>query len=145
MHNPKRLLASLILLSIAGASPAKAGNLIDSVFRASKPDAAALEKHRSRPITIRASWYGGGEALSRHTSSGEVFRPWGHTAAHRTLPFGTMVKVTLASTGRSTIVRINDRGPAAGTGRSIDLSRGAAVELGLIAMGSAPVILEVLR
>jgi rare lipoprotein A len=94
---------------------------------------------------IRASWYGGGERLSSHTSTGEVFRPMGHTAAHRTLPFGTMLKVTAAATGRSTILRINDRGPAAATGRSLDLSRGAAMDLGLVASGEGRVYIEVMR
>ena len=94
---------------------------------------------------IRASWYGGGERLATHTSTGEVFRPMGHTAAHRTLPFGTMLKVTAASTGRSTIVRVNDRGPAAYTGRALDLSRGAALDLGIVAAGEGRVFIEVMR
>lgn len=94
---------------------------------------------------VRASWYGGGERLSRHTSTGEVFRPMGHTAAHRTLPFGTMLRVSSLSTGLSTIVRINDRGPAASTGRALDLSRGAAIDLGIAGKGEAKVAIEVLR
>jgi rare lipoprotein A len=77
----------------------------------------------------RASWYGGGEKLARHTASGEVFRPSGLTVAHRTLPFGTRLRI--AFNGRSVIVRVNDRGPAAYTGRSIDLSRGAARAIGM--------------
>jgi rare lipoprotein A len=67
------------------------------------------------------------------------------TAAHRTLPFGTMVRVTSAATGRSTIVRINDRGPAAASGRSLDLSRGAALDLGMLGSGEARVYLEVMQ
>jgi rare lipoprotein A len=84
-----------------------------------------------------ASWYGGGEKLARHTASGEVFQPNGLTAAHRTLPLGTRVRV--ACNGRSVVVRINDRGPAKWTGRSLDLSKGAARALGIIGKGTARV------
>jgi rare lipoprotein A (peptidoglycan hydrolase) len=94
---------------------------------------------------IRASWYGGGERLSAHTADGEVFRPMDLTAAHRTLPFGTMLKVTAPSTGLSTIVRVNDRGPAAYTGYGIDLSRGAATALGIVNKGGQKVTIEVMR
>lgn len=69
----------------------------------------------------------------------------GHTAAHRTLPLGAMLRVTALSTGLSTIVRVNDRGPAAATGRGLDLSRGAAIDLGMVEAGEAPVIVEVMR
>jgi rare lipoprotein A len=66
------------------------------------------------------------------------------TAAHRTLPFGTKVRVTNLNNGRTAVVRINDRGPFTG-GRVIDLAHGAAQHLGLVASGLAPVRLEVLR
>jgi rare lipoprotein A len=92
--------------------------------------------------TVLASYYGGGERLNAHTSNGERFRAGGLTAAHRSLPFGTMVQVSRA--GRSVVVRINDRGPAAYTGRSIDLSRGAAAQIGLIGPGVGPVRIAVL-
>lgn len=93
--------------------------------------------------TCRASFYGGGERLSRHTASGEVFRPHGVTAAHRTLPFGSRVRVTHGT--RSIVVRINDRGPAKATGRCIDLSLGAARQLGMVKRGVAPVRLQIIR
>jgi rare lipoprotein A (peptidoglycan hydrolase) len=99
---------------------------------------------RERQI-VRASWYGGGERLNRRTSTGEIFHPMGHTAAHRTLPLGAMLRVTALSTGLSTIVRVNDRGPAAATGRALDLSRGAAIDLGIVGAGEARVIVEVMR
>lgn len=89
---------------------------------------------------MRASWYGGGERLSRHTANGERFNPGGFTAAHRTLPFGTRLRVSYG--GRSVVVRINDRGPARWTGRSLDLSRGAARALGM--GGSATVRVAVI-
>ena len=87
---------------------------------------------------VHASYYGHGEKLSQHTASGERFNPHGLTAAHRTLPFGTHLRVTYR--GRSVVVRVNDRGPAKATGRSLDLSYGAARALGM--SGSAPVGIE---
>jgi rare lipoprotein A len=88
--------------------------------------------------TVHASYYGHGEKLSRYTASGERFNPHGLTAAHRTLPFGTHLRVSYR--GRSVVVRVNDRGPAKATGRSLDLSYGAARALGM--SGSAPVGIE---
>jgi rare lipoprotein A len=76
------------------------------------------------------------------TSSGEAFSPTKFTAAHRTLPFGTMVRVTNISNGRTVIVRINDRGPF-NKGRIIDVSPAAAKELRF--SGLAPVALEVVK
>lgn len=93
--------------------------------------------------TGEASWYGPGFYGNR-TANGEVFRPGTMTAAHRTLPFGTKVRVTNLWNGRSTVVRINDRGPFHGR-RVIDLAHGAASQLGLVASGIAQVKLEVLR
>ena len=93
--------------------------------------------------TGEASWYGPGFYGNR-TANGEVFRPGTLTAAHRTLPFGTKVRVTNLWNGRSTVVRINDRGPFIGH-RVIDLAHGAANKLGLVASGIAQVRLEVLR
>ena len=88
--------------------------------------------------TVHASYYGHGERLAKHTASGEYFNPHGLTAAHRTLPFGTHLRVTYR--GRSVVVRVNDRGPAKSTGRSLDLSHGAARAIGM--SGSAPVNIE---
>lgn len=78
------------------------------------------------------------------TSSGERFDKRAMTAAHRTLPLGTKVRVTSAVSGRSVIVRINDRGPFKG-GRVIDLSEAAAEQLQMTSAGLAPVKIEVLR
>ncbi len=78
----------------------------------------------------RASWY----ALHSRTASGERMNPSAMTAAHRSLPFGTKVKVTNQNNGRSVVVRINDRGPFV-KGRFLDLSRGAAKQLGFISSG----------
>ena len=75
-----------------------------------------------------ASWYGPG-FHGRLTANGERFDQNALTAAHRSLPFGTRVRVTSTSTGRSVVVRINDRGPFV-QGRSIDLARAAARVIG---------------
>jgi rare lipoprotein A len=87
-----------------------------------------------------ASWYG----ESQMTASGERFDKHAMTAAHRSLPMGTRVKVTNTRNGRSVIVRINDRGPYS-KGRIIDLSEAAARQLGMIDAGVAPVTLEVIK
>ena len=94
-------------------------------------------------ITGEASWYGPG-FFGNRTANGEVYRPGTMTAAHRTLPFGTKVRVTNLANGRTAVIRINDRGPFINH-RVIDLGHGAATELGLVASGIAPVKLEVLR
>ena len=80
-----------------------------------------------------ASWYGPGFA-GRRTSSGETYNPEGLTAASKTLPLGSHVRVTNPDTGRSVVVRINDRGPFV-RGRSLDLSHGAAKKIGLTGKG----------
>ena len=85
-----------------------------------------------------ASWYGE-RHHGRRTASGETFDMRALTAAHRTLPFGTRVRVLNPATGDSVIVRINDRGPFK-QGRVIDLSRAAAERIGLIRAGVAPVV-----
>jgi rare lipoprotein A len=89
-----------------------------------------------------ASWYGG-KFNGRLTSSGEIFDTNVRTAAHRTLPFGSIVKVVNLENGKSTVVRINDRGPFV-EGRIIDLSRAAAEELGMVSQGVAKVSVQVL-
>ncbi len=87
-----------------------------------------------------ASWYGPGFA-GRRTANGEVFDPSQLTAAHKTLSFGTQVRVTNLENGMNVVVRINDRGPFK-PGRVIDLSRAAAERIGMIGSGVAPVRLE---
>ena len=79
----------------------------------------------------------------RKTASGDAYNKGSLSAAHRTLPLGTKVKVTDSRTGRSVIVKINDRGPFV-KGRVIDLSRAAAQEIGLTSRGLAKVKIEVL-
>lgn len=87
-----------------------------------------------------ASWYGPGLA-GRPTASGETFRPSRRTAAHPSLPFGTVLKVTRVDTGTSVRVVVNDRGPFAG-GRIIDLSRRSARRLDMLEIGLTTVELR---
>ena len=87
-----------------------------------------------------ASWY----KMGRVTANGERFKPMGFTAAHRTLKFGTQVRVTNLKTGHSVVVRINDRGPFI-RGRIIDLAQGAAQAIGLNRTGTAKVKVTVLN
>jgi len=112
-------------------------------------DIAAIEAEIARGPVLRpigsgdASFYGR-RFHGRRTANGERFDMNAMTAAHRTLPFGSMVRVTNPANGRSVTVRINDRGPYA-RGRVIDVSRAAAKKLGMIRRGHAPVELELVE
>ncbi|MBD0268932.1 MAG: septal ring lytic transglycosylase RlpA family protein [Cyanobacteria bacterium Co-bin8] len=119
-------------------------------------DASSLEEIEGRPapapaqetlvvtsvLTGVASWYGPG-FHGRRSASGEVFNQNAMTAAHRTLPFGTEVRVTNLNNSQQVIVRINDRGPF-GHGRVLDLSAAAAQAIGLVSSGVGTVKIEVL-
>jgi len=132
-----------IFQGVFGARPAPAG------AQSLAPSRRAQHGHRPHvaagEFSAVASWYGGGprslEPNSR-TASGEHFNRWGLTAAHRTLPMGTRLLVSYR--GKTCVVRVNDRGPASWTGRSLDLSRGAATQLGLIRSGTGRVSVAVL-
>ena len=87
-----------------------------------------------------ASFYGA-ELAGNRTANGERFNPNAMTAAHRTLPMGTKLRVTNKANGKSVIVRINDRGPFA-KNRIIDVSRGAAEKISMVRSGTARVTLE---
>ena len=91
----------------------------------------------------KASWYGPG-FHGRKTANGERFNMNSLTAAHKSLPFGTKLKVTCTTTGKSVIVRVNDRGPFK-PGRSLDLSKGAAQQLGMVSRGITKVKYEILN
>ncbi|UXC17930.1 MULTISPECIES: septal ring lytic transglycosylase RlpA family protein [Comamonas] len=101
------------------------------------PPALKQDPYRSADQQGMASWYGG-QFHGRKTANGERFDKEGLTAAHKTLPFGTQVCVRSMVTGKAVVVRINDRGPYAGD-RIIDLSQGAAQELGMLGLGIKPV------
>jgi rare lipoprotein A len=108
-----------------------------------RPEPSLAEAAPPSRIEGVASYYAD-EFNGRKTASGEVYDMNDMTAAHRRLPFGTRVKVTHVDTGRSVIVRINDRGPFKDD-RVIDLSFGAARQLGLIPLGTGRVILLILE
>jgi len=90
--------------------------------------------------TMKASWYGP-KFHGKLTANGEIYDQMALTAAHKSLTFGTLLKVTNPRNGRSVIVRINDRGPYV-QGRDLDLSKGAAIELGMLKKGVGRVKIE---
>lgn len=98
---------------------------------------------QARPVQIGlASWYGK-EFHGKETTSGERFNMYGFTAAHRTLPLGTWIRVTNLCNSRSLVLRVNDRGPVPQQ-RILDVSYGAARALGFKAAGIVPVRIEIL-
>ena len=105
---------------------------------------------RHTPLALEENARGGAFGVASfytegtQTASGEKFDTHGFTAAHRTLPFGTQLRVTNVATGRSVTVRVNDRGPFV-PGRVVDVSYSAAERLGMISGGIAKVKLDVLR
>lgn len=92
---------------------------------------------------VMASWYGG-FFHGRRTANGERYNKWDFTAAHKTLPFGTLLLVTNTRNNKSTIVRVTDRGPYI-PGRSIDVSQGAASALGMLRSGVARIRVTILN
>ena len=135
--------ANLLRRLLGGAAP------VAEVLDAPKPQLAARAifspSLNSRVVGVMsgmASWYGPGFD-GNYSASGEVFNARDLTAAHPSLPFGTLVRVVNMDNGQSVVVRINDRGPYA-HGRVIDVSEAAAGMIGLISSGVAPVKLEVL-
>lgn len=130
------LLPPVLLLLISGcyleSSPA---------YRSSGVSASATSAgFQQRGV---ASYYGDG-FHGRLTASGETFDMYDLTCAHLSLPFGTVLRVVNLDNGREVTVRVNDRGPYVG-GRIIDLSYGAASELGMLEAGTASVQLEVME
>jgi rare lipoprotein A len=129
---------------------------------------AAVQRHRvtrvattervsivRRHVTATTDENAGGLKLASHgvasfytegtqTASGERYNPEGLTAAHPTLPFGTKLRVTNTTTGRSVTVRVNDRGPYV-AGRVVDVSYSAAAALGMVGAGTAKVKLDVVQ
>jgi rare lipoprotein A len=100
----------------------------------------------AKPLLVEtgiASWYGA-PYHNRRSSNGEIYDMHAMTAAHRTLPLGSIVRVVNPASGKSAIVRITDRGPFV-DGRIIDVSRAAAEKIDLVQRGTAPVRVEVLK
>lgn len=134
--------ANLLRRLLGGANP------VSEVLNAPKPKVvtnSAFGNISSQIVGVMsgmASWYGPGFD-GNYSASGEVFNANELTAAHPSLPFGTLVRVVNMDNNQAVVVRINDRGPYA-EGRIIDISTAAANVIGLIASGVAPVRLEVL-
>jgi rare lipoprotein A len=113
-----------------------------STFAAAAIAAFALigsAQANAAPGCGHASWY----ALSSKTASGERMNAAKLTAAHRSLPFGTKVKVTNKRNGKSVVVRINDRGPFI-KGRVLDVSKAAAKDIGMVSSGTAQVCYQIM-
>lgn len=130
--NPRvrRLPGIVVLLGVAACAQTAPGSR--PVLTC--PDADAYS------ATGNASWYGRLHH-GRRTASGEAFDMHALTAAHRQLPFGTKIRVTNRRSGKSVVLKVNDRGPFV-AGRFLDVSRRAARELGFIKAGIAPVRVE---
>ena len=134
-------LAGTLIFGACATAPAPGGRPPAPV---GEPPAPRSSSARPEAAEVGlASWYGRGDHGNR-TASGEPFDMEAFTAAHRSLPFGTRVRVTHLATGRTVMVRINDRGPWVES-RVIDLSRRAAQALGILWDGVARVRLEVVR
>jgi rare lipoprotein A len=132
MRLPYKKVVFFIVISAAGAL------LLNSCAPYQAHKGSVYHKQRGK-----ASWYGPGFA-GRKTANGERFNPGQLTAAHKTLPFNTTVRVTNLDNDKSVVVRINDRGPYAGR-RIIDLSKAAAKKIDLIGKGVAMVEIETVR
>lgn len=127
---------------IASSAPARS-----SVRAPSRPGFDPREYYSRKALYVLkgdASYYGKGFA-GRPTANGEIFDPGEYTAAHRSLPFGTIVRVTRRSTGDWVLVRINDRGPFGKRERILDLSEQAARRLDMLHAGVVKVNVEVLE
>jgi len=123
----------------AGDAPAVGAVIPPQVGEVPSPAPDAVDTTLDREIERgRASWYGP-RFHGRRTASGETFNMHDLTAAHKTLPFGTRVRVRNLANGQEVAVRINDRGPHV-RGRVIDLSRAAAQQIGLLQMGLATIV-----
>lgn len=131
---------SLLLLTLAGTPVRASGYPLRAVgLRTAK--AAATSSSATTVLRGRASWYGS-YFQGRRTSSGERYNRFKYTCAHKTLPFGTFLRVTNVKNGKSVVVRVSDRGPFRHA-RILDLSEIAARPLGIVDCGAATVVAEV--
>jgi rare lipoprotein A len=154
-------IAALALIGLIGAAPAEAADpgtsarlqSLDLAVQTLPDDALLPPQQAPAPAPApqafepagqgEASYYGA-ELAGNRTASGERFNPAALTCAHRSLPLGSMVRVTNVANGRSVVVRVNDRGPFAHS-RIIDVSLAAAREIGLIRAGRGQVRLDLVR
>lgn len=130
--------------SIRETAPVLTGEVAEATApQLALPEPAVPQGPQFESLGSGVASYYGDELAGNRTASGERFNPDALTAAHRTLPFGSKVRVTYPRTGDSVVVTINDRGPFHGN-RVIDLSEAAAKEIGLVRAGSGRVELALL-
>jgi rare lipoprotein A len=145
------LMSSGPVQAIEAEPTARLRSLAETVAALEEPAAPAIADQAGEPASEDyepigegvASYYGH-ELAGNRTASGERFNPQALTAAHRSLPMGTRLRVTNQANGRSVVVRINDRGPFA-RGRIIDVSLAAARQIAMVRSGTARVKLEIVR
>ncbi len=101
-------------------------------------------RFREGQVIIGISSFYGPDFHGKLTANGEVYDMYGRTAAHKTMPLNTIIRVTNLANGAATIVRVNDRGPYV-AGRILDLSYGAAKKLGFVAQGTTRVKIEIIE
>ncbi|MEJ2196331.1 MAG: septal ring lytic transglycosylase RlpA family protein [Ignavibacteriaceae bacterium] len=142
MNKLKLLLPLIMLLTVTGLTliPSKINNIgLSDLTQIEIAKEANLSSHSQINIkyidlgSMNASWYGP-RFHGRLTANGEIYDQMGYTAAHKSLPFGTLLRLTNRQNHKSIIVRINDRGPYI-PGRKIDLSKKVAIELGAYEKG----------
>lgn len=166
IRGPLSLLSAMLLLSACGTTPLHDSGPAQPLDVSHIPDAVPRAEVRTRagnksPYTVLgktyrvmpesrgfvqegiASWYGN-KFHGLQTANGEIYSMYGMTAAHKTLPIPSYVRVTNLQNGRTIVVRVNDRGPFH-QGRIIDLTYAGASKLGFIEQGTAPVKIEVLE
>jgi len=151
MYKLKVLLPLLMILSIIGFtfSPTKSEitNRNLSAFENQSEEAILISQNVNVKYynlgMMKASWYGP-RFHGRLTANGEIYDQMGYTAAHKNLPFGTLLKLTNTKTNKSVVVRINDRGPYI-PGRKIDLSKKVAMELGAFQHGVVKLKVEKIK
>jgi len=148
------LISILVALTVACTPAPRYHYSPPSTQQTQKPLSQKQDKQKPPPMLIQgvqhtaiftASFYGLNDGFDgKKAANGEIFNKDALTAAHKSLPFGTILKVTYPKTGKSVNVRINDRGPYI-PGRDIDLSYGAAVQLGLVKHGVGKVKVTVVQ
>jgi rare lipoprotein A len=136
--------AAAVPLAGLSASAGAESNILSEIGAHAVVETIEASEPATRPLAGGYASYYASKFEGRPTASGERYKGTELTAAHRSLPFGSRVRVINPANGRSVTVRINDRGPFS-HGRVIDVSRAAALELGLIARGSVDVDLELIE
>ncbi len=142
MNKKYAIYTILGLIILSSCSTQRGGNLVEKIRNGYYPYRVKSYVKPGYTEYGTASWYGR-DFHGKRTSDGEIYDMYAMTAAHKTLPFNTYVKVTNLNNHREAVVRINDRGPFVGN-RIIDLSYAAAKKLGMIGTGTAPVKIVVL-